>query len=378
MKLTSKLPHVGTTIFTVMSKMALDYQAINLSQGFPNFPIDSVLSELLAKNSRENVHQYAPMAGLPALLEGISELVEKQYQRKVNPQTNVLVTAGATQAIFTTIQALVHPGDEVIILDPSYDCYEAPILLAGGRPVRIPLNEHFLPDWDFIEANVNSKTRLIITNNPHNPSGVIWKQNDIQSLEKTVENHPNLLVLSDEVYEYISFENKHLSAHSSEILRNKSIIVSSFGKTFHITGWKIGYLIAPEELMLEIKKVHQFLVFCVNSVAQATLAEYLKVIDVSTLGKFYQEKRDFFREGMKNSRFELLPCEGTYFQVASYSSISSENDINFTKRLITEFGVATIPLSVFNENGDDRKLIRFCFAKETETLTNAIDRLCKI
>lgn len=219
MKLTSKLPHVGTTIFTVMSKMANDYQAINLSQGFPNFPIDSVLAELLAKNAKENVHQYAPMAGLPSLLEGISALVEKQYQRKINPQTNVLVTAGATQAIFTTIQALVHPGDEVIILDPSYDCYEAPILLAGGRPIRIPLNEHFLPDWDLIEANVNSKTRLIITNNPHNPSGVIWKQNDIQSLEKIVENHSNLLVLSDEVYEYISFEKKHLSTHSSEILQ---------------------------------------------------------------------------------------------------------------------------------------------------------------
>ena len=378
MKLTSKLPHVGTTIFTVMSKMANDYQAINLSQGFPNFPIDSVLEELLAKNAKANVHQYAPMAGLPSLLEGISELVEKQYQRKTNPQTEILITAGATQAIFTTIQALVNPGDEVIILDPSYDCYEAPILLAGGKPIRLPLNEHFLPDWNLIEANVNSKTRLIITNNPHNPSGVIWKQNDIQLLEKIVENHPNLLVLSDEVYEYISFENKHLSAHSSEILRNKSIIVSSFGKTFHITGWKIGYLIAPEELMLEIKKVHQFLVFCVNSVAQATLAEYLKVIDVSTLGKFYHEKRDFFREGMKNSRFELLPCEGTYFQVASYSNISSENDIDFTKRLITEFGVATIPLSVFNENGEDRKLIRFCFAKENETLVNAIERLCKI
>lgn len=378
MKIKSKLPHVGTTIFTVMSKMASDHQAINLSQGFPNFPIDPVLSELLAKKAKENIHQYAPMAGFPSLLEGISELVEKQYQRKINPQTNVLVTAGATQAIFTTIQALIHPGDEVIILDPSYDCYEAPILLAGGRPIRIPLNEHFLPNWDLIETNVNSKTRLIITNNPHNPSGVIWKQNDIQSLEKIIEKHSNLLVLSDEVYEYISFENKHLSANSSEILRNKSIIVSSFGKTFHITGWKIGYLVAPEEILIEIKKVHQFLVFCVNSVVQATLADYLKIVDVSTLGKFYQEKRNFFREGLKNSRFELLPCEGTYFQVASYSNISTENDIDFTKRLVTEFGVATIPLSVFNANGADRKLIRFCFAKENETLESAIKRLCKI
>ena len=378
MEITSKLPNVGTTIFTVMSKMANDYQAINLSQGFPNFPVDDVLQELLAKNAKENVHQYAPMAGLPSLLDGIAELTEKQYNRKVNPTTNVLVTAGATQAIFTTIQALVHPGDEVIILDPSYDCYESPIILAGGLPIRIQLDENFLPDWDLIVTKVNTKTRLIITNNPHNPSGISWNEKDILSLEKIVDEHPKLLVLSDEVYEYITFEKPHLSAHSSEILKERSIVVSSFGKTFHITGWKIGYLIAPKELLDEIKKVHQFLVFCVNSVAQHTLSDYLKLVDVGKLGFFYQEKRDLFRKGLKNSRFELLPSEGTYFQVASYANISNENDLDFTKRLITEFGVASIPLSVFNATGEDRKLIRFCFAKENDTLYNAIERLCKI
>ena len=378
MEITSKLPNVGTTIFTVMSKMANDYQAINLSQGFPNFPVDDVLQELLAKNAKENVHQYAPMAGLPSLLDGIAELTEKQYNRKVNPTTNVLVTAGATQAIFTTIQALVHPGDEVIILDPSYDCYESPIILAGGLPIRIQLDENFLPDWDLIATKVNTKTRLIITNNPHNPSGISWNEKDILSLEKLVDEHPKLLVLSDEVYEYITFEKPHLSAHSSEILKERSIVVSSFGKTFHITGWKIGYLIAPKELLDEIKKVHQFLVFCVNSVAQHTLSDYLKLVDVGKLGSFYQEKRDLFRKGLKNSRFELLPSEGTYFQVASYANISFENDLDFTKRLITEFGVASIPLSVFNATGEDRKLIRFCFAKENDTLYNAIERLCKI
>ena len=378
MNLSSKLPNVGTTIFTVMSKMANDYNAINLSQGFPNFPIDPVLSEILAKKATENTHQYAPMAGLPSLLTGIEKLISVQYGRSINAQAEALVTAGATQAIFTTIQALVHPGDEVIILDPSYDCYESPIILAGGKPIRIPLNQDFLPDWELIRSKVNSKTRLIITNNPHNPSGIIWKENDMTQLELLILENPYLLVLSDEVYEFITFELQHLSVHSNEILRNRSIVVSSFGKTFHITGWKVGYMIAPEELMVEIKKVHQFLVFCVNSVAQSALSEYLESVDVSKLGDFYKVKRDFFRENMTSSRFKLLPCEGTYFQVASYEQISDESDVDFCKRLVKEFGVAAIPLSVFNADYSDRKLLRFCFAKEDETLLNATQKLCKI
>ena len=374
----SKLPHVGTTIFNVMSKLASEHNAINLSQGFPNFPIDPMLEEIVKRKASENVHQYAPMAGSPFLLEQISKIILDQYQRKTDPQSELLVTAGATQAIFTTIQALVHTGEEVIILDPSYDCYESPVILAGAEPIRIPLNERFLPDWDQIRSAVSSKTKLIITNNPHNPSGTVWKKEDIEELEKLVSDFPNLLVLSDEVYEFIHFEDNHISANSSEILRERSIIVSSFGKTFHITGWKIGYVVAPKRIMLEIKKVHQFLVFCVNSLAQSSLAEYMNHIDVSTLGKFYQHKRDDFREKMRNSRFELLPCEGTYFQVACYSEISDENDIEFAKRLVLEHGVATIPLSVFNANGKDRKMLRFCFAKDDLTIEQATKKLCKI
>ena len=378
MNFESKLPHVGTTIFTVMSKLATEHKAINLSQGFPNFPIDPILEEIIKKKASENVHQYAPMAGLPVLLDQISALVYKQYNRKINPQSELLVTAGATQAIFTTIQALVHTGEEVIILDPSYDCYESPVILAGAKPVRIPLNEHFLPDWNRIRSLVTNKTRLIITNNPHNPSGTMWRKEDMVELENLVQKNPNLLVLSDEVYEYITFENKHLSVNYSEILRARSIITSSFGKTFHITGWKIGYIVAPEVIMNEIKKVHQFLVFCVNSLSQASLAEYMNQVNVHELGQFYQQKRDDFRDQLKNSRFELLPCEGTYFQLASYGEISDENDVDFAKRLVLEHGVATIPLSVFNANGEDRKMLRFCFAKDENTIQQAAEKLCKI
>jgi methionine aminotransferase len=378
MLFTSKLPHVGTTIFTTMSKMAADYNAINLSQGFPNFPIDPILEEIVRSKTGENVHQYAPLSGLPNLLEKISEMIFNQYNRKIDPSSSLLVTAGATQAIFTTIQALVHKNEEVIILDPSYDCYESPVILAGATPIRIPINKDFLPDWDKIRSSVSDKTRLIITNNPHNPSGTVWKKKDILELEKLVLDFPNLVVLSDEVYEFISFENKHISVNTSEILKDRSVIVSSFGKTFHITGWKIGYVVAPEFLMKEIKKVHQFLVFCVNSLAQASLAEYMNHIDVSTLGRFYQEKRDAFREQLKNSRFELLPCEGTYFQLGSYVNVSDESDVYFAKRLVIEHGVATIPLSVFNANGDDRKILRFCFAKDDKTIQQATEKLCKI
>jgi len=361
-----------------MSKMAADYGAINLSQGFPNFPVDHVLENILAEKAKEPVHQYAPMAGNPGLLFEISQLIQRQYQRTVLPATEVLVTAGATQAIFATIQALVHPGEEVLILDPCYDCYESPVVLTGAVPVHLPLSKDFTPDWNLIDSKITPKTRLLIINNPHNPSGKILDSGNLEILEQLMQKHPNLLLLSDEVYEFITFEKKHISINSRPEIRERSIIVSSFGKTFHITGWKIGYLIAPEYLINEIKKVHQFLVFSVNSPAQAALADYLKVTDVTALGTFYQSKRDFFRELIRESRFELLPSEGSYFQVASYKSISEENDVEFCKRLVTEYGVAAIPLSVFNSNNDDRKLIRFCFAKNNETLTQATERLCRI
>ena len=358
--------------------MATEHNAINLSQGFPNFPVDPILLDILRNKVDENVHQYAPMAGFPPLLAKIGNMVEQQYGRTVNPSEEILVTAGATQAIFAIIQGLVGTGEEVVILDPSYDCYEPPIILTGAIPVRIPLMDDFLPDWERINEAVNDKTRLLIINNPHNPSGRIWKESDFLNLESLLNKHPNLLLLSDEVYEFITFEEKHISVNQRKAIIDRSIIVSSFGKTFHITGWKIGYIVAPKNLMIEIKKVHQFLVFCVNSVSQAALSEYLNHVDVAQLGKFYQEKRDLFRGLIAESKFELLPSEGSYFQVASYTQISNEPDVSFTKRLISEYGVAAIPLSVFNADGKDLKLIRFCFARDTETLQKAASRLCKI
>jgi len=374
----SKLPNVGTTIFTVMSQLAAKHGAINLSQGFPNFPVDSKLTDIVKEIAADSIHQYLPMAGYPTLLEKIGRTIEKSYARNLDPQTEILVTAGATQGIYTTIQAFVNPGQEVIILDPSYDCYEPAVILAGGKPIRIPLNKDFSPNWNLIEDSFSAKTAMIIVNNPHNPSGRILNSEDLDQLETILDKFPKALLISDEVYEYITFEEKHISANTRKKLYEKTIVISSFGKTFHITGWKIGYLVAPENLMIEIKKVHQFLVFSVNSIAQVALTHYLDTVDVQALGAFYQDKRDLFRNLIKDSKFELLPSEGSYFQVASYASISNENDIDFTKRLVLEHGVATIPMSVFNADGRDDKLIRFCYAKDTETLTQAAIKLCKI
>jgi methionine aminotransferase len=374
----TKLPNVGTTIFTVMSQLATKHGAINLSQGFPNFPVDPVLTNILKEISSDSIHQYLPMGGFTPLLEKIGQTIHASYGRNVDSQTEILVTAGATQGIFTAIQAFVSHGQEVIILDPSYDCYEPAVILSGGTPIRIALNTDFTPNWENIEAAFSDKTAMIIINNPHNPSGRILNSSDIEKLEEILEKYPKTLLMSDEVYEYITFEEKHISANTRKKLREKTIIISSFGKTFHITGWKIGYVVAPENLMIEIKKVHQFLVFSVNSVAQVALSNYLDKVNVNELGSFYQKKRDLFRTLLKDSRFKLLPSEGSYFQVASYASISEENDVDFTKRLAIEHGVATIPMSVFNANGRDDKLIRFCYAKDTETLTKAAERLCKI
>jgi methionine aminotransferase len=374
----SKLPKVGTTIFTTMSKMAADFNAINLSQGFPNFAIDPILEDLLQKNSRENVHQYAPMAGLPVLLEAIATTIKSTYGRTIHPTTELLVTAGATQGIFTTIQALVGFGDEVVIIDPAYDCYEPAIILAGGKPIHVAMKADFTIDWLEIRNVISQKTKLLIVNNPHNPSGRVMDQADLDSLTNVMRDYPNLLLLSDEVYEYITYEQAHLSANLVPEIYDRTIIISSFGKTFHITGWKMGYLVAPEKLMVEIKKVHQFLVFSVNSVAQKTLADYLSQTDVSSLGAFYQQKRSLFQNGLTNSKFKLLPSEGTYFQTADYSQISSENDVQFCEWLTREKGVAAIPLSVFYEHPPEQHIIRFCYAKTDETLLAATERLCAI
>ena len=374
----SKLPHIGTTIFTIMSKMANEYQAINLSQGFPNFPVDERLISLLKETADENTHQYAPMAGHPLLMQEIVALTKKNYGRTIQQDTELLITAGATQAIFTAIQALVHAGDEVIILDPAYDCYAPAVDLCCATPVHISLEADFTTDWNKVENACNERTRMLIVNNPHNPSGRIYQEKDLQAIEHILEKYPSMVLISDEVYEYITFEQKHISANTRKALIDRTIITSSFGKTFHITGWKMGYLIAPEHLMVEIKKVHQYVVFCVNSVAQVALAKYLREKDVNTLGAFYQEKRDTFRNLIKSSRFELLPSEGSYFQTVNYSAISTENDVQFCERLIKEYGVAAIPLSVFYKDKTDNNIIRFCFAKDDQTLIQAAEKLCKI
>ena len=378
MILTSKLPDVGTTIFTVMSQLAAEHNAINLSQGFPNFPIDPKLREQLIEKAQSESHQYFPMGGHPELLDALGKLIQKQYNRTLNPKEQILVTAGATQALFTVIQALCGEGDEVIVLDPSYDSYGPSIRLAGAKDIHVDCIESGLPDWEAIRASCSDQTRMIVTNNPHNPSGRVWSGEDMQELERLLLDYPNLILMSDEVYEFISFEQEFISAHSLNSVLDRIITVSSFGKTFHVTGWKLGYLTASSELMTEIKKVHQFNVFCVNSLAQATITSYLKEVKVNELGAYYRGKRDRFRNFMKDSRFKLLPCDGTYFQLADYSAISDLDDVSFCEDLITKHGVAAIPVSVFNQSGKDDRLIRFCFAKDEETIEKACERLCKI
>ena len=377
-RMESKLPLIGTTIFTKMSLMAAENKAINLAQGFPNYPIDAQLQNLIGEHSTLDVHQYAPMQGNVILRQEIAHLINKNQKCKIDPSENVLITAGATQGIFATIQALVSTGEEVIILDPSYDCYEVPILLVGARPIHISLDEKFRPDWQKINDSVSSKTKMIIINSPHNPSGVLWEESDMLLLVDLVQKHPKLIVLSDEVYEFITFEQKHISAAFNEMLRERSVIVSSFGKTFHVTGWKVGYLTAPKSILAEIIKVHQYLVFSVNSLAQSVLAAYLPLSNIEQLGQFYKEKRDTFREALSGSKFTLLPCEGTYFQLASFAAISNKSDIDFSEELTKKHGVAAIPVSAFYSNKFDQQLIRFCFAKDNDTILKATKLLCAI
>lgn len=374
----SKLPHVGTTIFTVMSKLAAETGAINLSQGFPNFPVESELITTYHEILDENTHQYAPMPGLPALGIAIAEKIKVHYGRTVQPEKELLITAGATQAIFTTIMALVHSGEEVVVLDPSYDCYAPAVVLCGAAPIHVNLKSDFSVDWNKVEAAISAKTRILIINNPHNPGGVVFEQSDFDALETIFEKHPHVLLISDEVYEYIHFEKPHISVNTLNKLYERSIITSSFGKTFHVTGWKMGYLVAPEYLMLEIKKVHQFNVFCVNSTAQHSLARFLPHTNLSELSPFYQQKRDFFRSLIQGSKFQLLDCHGSYFQVARYSEISNLSDTEFAIEMTKKHGVAVIPVSVFNRDQHDDHLIRFCFAKDDDTLIKAAERLCRI
>ena len=318
------------------------------------------------------------MAGLPSLLDKIAKLTLGNYQRKVNPTTEMLITAGATQGIFTAITTFISKGDEVIILDPSYDSYEPSVLVAGGTPVRISLQDDYSPNFNRIEAAITSKTKMIVVNNPHNPTGKIWNATDFEAFETILEKHPEILILSDEVYEYISFLHPHISMHTRSKLVDRTIVASSFGKSLHVTGWKVGYLIAPEKLMQELKKVHQFMVFSVNSFSQHAISTYLDIVDFGAISKMYLKKRDLFQSLLKNSRFELLPCDGTYFQVVNYQNISHQNDVDFAKELITRHGVAAIPISVFYNDATDRQMLRFCFAKTDETLLAAAKKLSMI
>lgn len=380
MHLKSKLPHVGTTIFTVMSKLAAECGAINLSQGFPDFPIDEKLSDLVNTAMKAGHNQYAPMPGLPALREAIANKVQRLYGFAYDPETEITVTAGGTQAIFTALSAIVHPGDEVIIVDPAYDCYSPTVELFGGKPVHVRLGSDMKFDADTVKSVITPRTRALMINTPHNPAGTILRDADMRRISDMLKG-TDIILLSDEVYEHLVFDGEpHASVINYPELRDRAFVIFSFGKVFHTTGWKMGYVLAPQELMTEFRKVHQFNVFSANTPVQHALAEYLKdPLNYENVPAFYEEKRDRFLIGLRASRFEPLACEGSYFQLADYSRISNEPDVEFAKRVTREFGLAAIPISVFYKDPPkDQRVLRFCFAKQGETLDNAIEKLCAI
>jgi len=376
----SKLPEVPTSIFSVMSALAHQENALNLAQGFPDFESDSKLIELVHKAMRNGNNQYAPMPGIFSLRKAISEKMENLYGISFNPETEITITAGATQAIFTAIAACIKKDDEVLIFKPAYDCYEPTIQLFGGKTIAVQLDpENFKIDWQLVKSLITAKTKMIIINTPHNPSGRILSKEDMFQLENILKN-TNILLLSDEVYEHIIFDGeKHQTAALFPALVERAFIVASFGKTFHNTGWKMGYCLAPSVLMKEFRKVHQFNVFSVNHPAQVALAEYIKTPkNYLTLNWFYQQKRDLFLSLIKDSRFEFKPSKGTYFQLLNFKNITTESDTDFAVRLTKEHKIAAIPISVFNENKLDTKVLRFCFAKTDETIKKAAEILCKI
>lgn len=379
MQINSKLPDVGTTIFAVMSKMAADHNAINLSQGFPDFPISSKLVDLVEKYMRKGYNQYAPMPGVPPLREAIATSIDRKYGVDINPESEITVSAGATEAIYAAITALISEGDEVILFDPAYDCYAPTIRLNKGTPVHLNLKHpDYSIDWDEVEQRVNSRTKLIMINSPHNPTGAVLTTSDLLRLQSMAEKH-NLLVLSDEVYEHIIFGHQHESVLKYEALRKRSIAIYSFGKTFHATGWKSGYIVASKEITAEIRKVHQFLVFSVNTPVQHAIGEFMMDAEnISSISEMYEQKRNIFQEAVKSSRFDIVPCHGTYFQLLSYEKISGHSDMEMAEKLTKEHKVASIPISVFYANKEDNKMLRFCFAKNEETLLKAAEILCKI
>ncbi len=380
MKHLTKLPNIGTNIFSIMSALANKHDAINLSQGFPNFKSDPLLKDLVSIAMQNGYNQYAPMPGNLELNKAISRKFERLYGTSYHPETEITITAGATQAIFTIISAFIRQDDEVILFKPAYDCYEPAIELHGGKTIAIQLAApNYSIDWNAVREKVHSKTKMIIINTPQNPSGTVFTEADMLALQDITKN-TNIIVLSDEVYEHIIFDgNKHQSACLYPDLKARSFITASFGKTFHNTGWKMGYCCAAKELMEEFRKVHQFNVFSVNHPMQKGLADYLQEPNhYLELSSFYQEKRDLFLRLIKDSRFQFQAAKGTYFQVLDFSEITQEYDVDFAKRLTIENKVAGIPLSVFNENNKDDKVLRFCFAKTDETLKKAADILNNI
>ena len=376
----SKLPHIGTNIFTKMSLLSAQYNAINLSQGYPDFEVDPELISLSKKYFDLGYHQYAPMQGVLKLRKAIAKKHFQLYEKYYDEEDEITITSGATQAIFTTISAFINQGDEVIIFSPSYDCYEPAVTLNKGKSVFIELESpNFKVDWQKVEHIISSKTRMIIINNPHNPSGSILNNRDMLNLEIIAEKY-NLLVLSDEVYEHLVYDGKsHLSVCQYPNLFKRSVATFSFGKTFHITGWKLGYVLAPKDLMIEIRKVHQFNVFSCNHPLQLAISDYIeKKENFLKLSNFYQKKRDLFLEIIAASRFEAIPCKGTYFQLLNYSRISKMPDNEMAEELIKINGVASIPVSGLSFSNIDEKNLRFCFAKKEETLKRAGDILIKI
>jgi methionine aminotransferase len=380
LKIASKLPNVGTNIFSIMSALAVEKNAVNLGQGFPDFDCDPALVDAVAGAMRAGMNQYPPMPGTADLRTAIAGKIETQYGRRYDPLTEITVTAGATQAILTAILCSVRPGDEVIVIEPAYDSYVPAIALAGGVPVFVQMTvgskKGYAIPWDKVAAAVSPKTRLIIVNSPHNPTGAILRAEDLEALGDIVRNS-NILILSDEVYEHMVYDKaRHESLSRYPELADRAFVVSSFGKTYHVTGWKIGYVAAPAALSAELRKVHQFNVFTVNTPVQHGVAAYMAdPAPYLGLPAFYQRKRDLFRDGLKNSRFKLLPAPGTYFQCVDYSAISDLPEAEFSRWLTAEIGVAAIPVSAFYNVPRESGIVRFCFAKKDETLRLALDRL---
>ena len=380
MSLISKLPQVGTTIFTTMSRMALEENAINLAQGFPGFGSDPVLLELVAKYTRGGFNQYAPMSGVSELKQALATKTQVTQGYYPDPESEVTIVSGATEALFAAFTAIVHPGDEVIVLEPAYDSYVPAITLNGGVPVFVPLQSpDFSVDWALVASKINSKTRAIVVNSPHNPSGYVWSQEDVDNLASLVTRH-GLFVISDEVYEHILFDGKsHISLGSNAALRERTFVCGSFGKTFHVTGWKIGYCIAPKVLSTEFRKVHQYLTFSTVTPLQYALAEYLEDAEkYLELPSFYQKKRDLFLKGLALTPLQFKPSQGSFFQLATYGHLSKKSDLLIAEQMTRQLKVACIPVSVFYSTGQDHQVLRFCFAKKEEELEEALLRIQKV